>query len=236
MSFVPLIIFGLLPSTIWLLFYLRKDAHPESKPMILKVFSYGMLAAIPAALLELGIIEELNKLNLSPSLTTVLYVFVGIALVEETFKYLVVRGKVLKSAELDEPIDVMLYMIISALGFAALENVLVLLPFTFPLHFFETFSISILRFIGATLLHALCSGTLGYFLALSFFETKNSSKLFITGVLTAVLLHGLYNFSIMRIGEPLKFIIPFIILITFSLFVSFAFKNLKKITGVCKIS
>ena len=36
--------------------------------------------------------------------------------------------------------------------------------------FGETLSITLFRFLGATFLHALCSGVLGYFLALSFFS------------------------------------------------------------------
>jgi RsiW-degrading membrane proteinase PrsW (M82 family) len=42
----------------------------------------------------------------------------------EIFKYLVVRFKVIKNPAFDEPTDIMLYMIIAALGFAAVENIL----------------------------------------------------------------------------------------------------------------
>ncbi len=49
MNYPIYIFFGLAPSFIWLLFFLRKDAHPESNPMILKIFFYGMLAAFPSS-------------------------------------------------------------------------------------------------------------------------------------------------------------------------------------------
>ena len=59
MSYFIYIIAGVLPSAIWLLFYLRKDRHPESKRMILKIFLYGMIAALPVILIELGFLEML---------------------------------------------------------------------------------------------------------------------------------------------------------------------------------
>ena len=197
MAYLIYIPFGVLPSLIWLAFYLRKDAHPESNRMILKIFFWGMLCTLPVILLEFGILAELNRLiSFSPLLFSILYWFLGIALVEEIFKYLVVKGKVLNNSEMDEPLDIMIYMIIAGLGFAALENILVLFPSSSPLCLLEISVLSGLRFVGATFLHALCSGLVGYFLALSFFETKNRVKLTLGGLGIATVLHGLFNFSI----------------------------------------
>jgi len=227
--------FGLAPSIIWLLFYLRKDSHPESNRMVLKIFFYGLLAALPAILLEMGILKVLTELKLSSVLLTFLNVFIGIALVEELLKYLVVREKVLDHPEFDEPIDVMLYMIIAALGFAAAENILILFSLGPTFLFGEVFTISVLRFWGATFLHALCSGTLGYFLALSIFETKKRGLLLMSGVGLATLLHGLYNFSIMESERIFSWLVPIVILISLAIFLTFAFKRLKKIKSTCKI-
>ncbi len=53
----PLYIFlGILPSIIWLLYYLKKDTHPEPRLMILKIFFWGMLSALPAIFIEKGIV------------------------------------------------------------------------------------------------------------------------------------------------------------------------------------
>ena len=235
MSYPLYIVFGVLPSIIWLAFYLRKDVHPESNQMVLKIFFYGMLAALPAAFLEMGIFKEFGKLNLSPFLIVVLNTFIGVALVEEVLKYLVVRGKVIHSPELDEPIDAMLYMIIAALGFAALENILILFRLGPAFLFGQALGISVLRFLGATFLHALCSGTVGYFLALSFFEIKKRVKLLSFGLGISILLHGLYNFSIIEIEGSLRFLIPGIILIGLAIFVSLGFKRLQKLASVCRI-
>jgi RsiW-degrading membrane proteinase PrsW (M82 family) len=193
MSYPFLVIFALLPSFIWLLFYLRKDSHPESNLMVLKIFFLGMLSAVPAIFIELGFFRETAGLiasrNIGPEmffLISFLNVFVGVALTEEVLKYIVVKKGVLNDPEFDEPLDAMLYMIIAALGFVALENLLIFLsPETYFFHFGETLALAAFRFISATLLHALTSGVLGYFMALSFFETKKAGPYLATGFVTA---------------------------------------------------
>lgn len=236
MSYPICLFFGIIPSVIWLLFYLRKDAHPESNRMVLKIFLYGMLIALPTALIELGISEETKKLTLSSFPLSLINIFLGVALIEEFLKYLVVREKVLDHHEFDEPLDTMLYMIISALGFAASENILIFFNLSQVSFLHAAVEMSASRFISATFLHALCSGTFGYFLAMSFYEQKNKLKFTILGLGISVLLHGLYNFSIMNLESPLNFLIPMVILVVLAIFVSLGFGRLKKIKSVCKIN
>ena len=232
MNWLLYLTLGLAPSIIWLLFFLKKDIHPEPKGMVLKIFFFGLLITLPAIFIERGIFEEFVKLNLPQ----ILYIFFGIALVEETLKYLVVKEKVVSDPEFDEPLDAMLYMIISALGFAALENLLFFFsPEIFLLQFEEILILVSFRFITATFLHALCSGLVGYFLAQSFFETKNRFKLITTGLGIATILHGLYNFSIMTMEGPGRFLIPLIILIGLAFVISLGFKKLEKMKSICKI-
>jgi protease PrsW len=241
------IFFGLAPSIIWLLFYLRKDAHPESGRMILKIFFWGMIITLIAAFVEIGIervldaektfanVSEASQSGLFlPSLYSLLYGFLGIALVEEFLKYLVVKEKVINNPEFDEPVDAMIYMVISGLGFAALENILVLLPLgNFPL---TTASVSALRFVGATFLHALCSATIGYFLALSFYSRKRRFFLVTIGITIATILHGIYNFSIIKSVDNNYFLyVPIILLTGLAIFVSFGFKRLKEKASVCRV-
>lgn len=237
------IFFGILPSLLWLQFYLRKDVKPEPRVMILKIFFYGMLLTIPAILLEMAFFEIEIK-NLSPFLISILNIFIGVAFIEEYLKFLLIKLKILKDPEFDEPVDAMIYMIIAALGFAAAENLLVLfsvgiqnsdgsgllLPLLTPIFLGKIFEISLLRFLGATFLHALSSAIIGFFIGLSFFEKEKRKSLISIGVILAVLLHGLYNFSIIELGKGLNtLIVPFFLLITAALFVSFGFKKLKKI-------
>jgi len=233
--FAVYLFFGIMPSIIWLLFYLRRDVHPESNQMIIKVFCYGMLIALPTCLIEMGAKETFIYLPFSDLIITLLEAFIGVAFIEEFLKYLVVREKVFDHHELDEPIDVMLYMIISALGFAAVENILMLFSLGPILILNEAISITIVRFVGATFLHTLCSGSWGFFLALSFYETEKRSRLVFAGLIMAVLLHGLYNFSIMELGVDLQVLIPATILSATALFFFVAFQRLRKLKSICKL-
>ena len=240
MNYPLFIVLGLAPSIIWLLFFLRKDVHPESNRMILKIFFYGMLVAVVAALVEIGLSEnDVSKklFDAYPFSALLIYGFLGIALTEELFKYMAVRWTVLPHPEFDEPVDAMLYMIILALGFAALENMLVLLPIIKgTLLPNEAITISVLRFVGATFLHALASGMVGYFLALSLLEPKKRWRLLLTGLGIATVLHGLFNFFILRIEANLfSVLVPVAILTGLAFFVSFGFRKLKNIASICKI-
>jgi RsiW-degrading membrane proteinase PrsW (M82 family) len=271
MYYFLLIVFALLPSFIWLLFFLRKDAHPESNRMVLKIFFWGMLATLPiisfSLLTELfDLAEPLSKFLSSSILIQVLYLLLGVALVEETLKYLVVSGEALPNSELDEPLDIMLYMVIAALGFAALENILYLFRiylfpptdivspvfFTNIIHslgaifghvfpenvFYAVFLTNVIRFIGAVFGHALWSGTLGYFLALSFYEPKKRLGLLTLGLFLAVSLHAAFNYAIMQIAETGNltwFLFIIMMLIGLAIFVTLGFKRLQKMKSICKI-
>ena len=233
------VFFGVLPALVWLSYYLRKDVHPEPRLMIFKIFLWGSFITLPVFLVQLGFSTLLTGIRLPTFIISLLYWSVVIALTEEFFKYLVVRRKIFNSRDLDEPLDIMLYMIIAALGFAALENILYLFSPADNLSFNQvlnnTLIISFIRFIGATFLHTLASGTLGYFLALSFYDTKNRIWLFLAGLSIATISHGLYNFSIMTFKGTLQFAIPVIILVGLAIFVIWAFNRVKKMKSVGKV-
>ncbi len=192
-----------------------------------------MLATVPTALIELGFFEQISAFHLPPLLFAFLYAFLGIGFVEEMFKYFVVKKMVLSHREFDEPVDVMIYMIVAALGFAALENLLILLPMAARFQFFDVAFVSVFRFVGATFLHALASGLIGYYLALSLCQTKSRLKLMTQGIVIATLLHGLYDLSIMKIEGSFKFILPVIILMGLIIFVTMGFQKVKKLKSVC---
>lgn len=238
MNYPIFLFFGLAPSLIWLSFYLRKDVHPESNSQIIKVFIYGMLIALPTALIEFGATQGFKMLevfNLPSILIIVLSIFIGAAFVEEFLKYWVVKESILKNPEFDEPLDAMLYMIIVALGFAALENILFI---TSPDGYFilkDVLTLSVFRFLGATFLHTLCSGLVGFFIALSCLNPKNRIKLTSIGLVMATILHGLYNFSIIKIEERYKFVLPVLLLAGLAVFISFGFKKLRSLASVCKV-
>lgn len=226
---------GFLPSFIWLLFYLRKDSHPESNWMVIKMFIFGMLSALAAIVLEKGFQAGQSVFIASVAGYSLASIFLGGALIEEYVKYFMVKIGVFNNQELDEPCDIMLYMIIVALGFAALENILVIGSYHPLLTPAGVLEIMTWRFISATFLHALVSGLFGYFIALSFIHTNKRGLYFLTGLVLSVSLHGIYNWSIMTIEGLGKFFLPIIILTALGYFVSYGFKKLKKLKSICSV-
>jgi RsiW-degrading membrane proteinase PrsW (M82 family) len=250
-------IFGLLPSVIWLLFYLRKDHHPEPNSMVVKIFLWGMLMGPLAIFFELFVKWLLNPTDLASFIDILrqnsrdVYLFVGIVfvapIIEEFVKYLVVRFAVLKNPEFDEPLDVMLYMIISALGFAAIENLLLVFQSPLP-DFGQVVSLAALRFISATFLHALASGLLGYWLARSLAEPAKRIQFLARGFSLAIFFHASYNYLTWKIsdsqclalngicfGSAAAAAMTLILLGLMAVAVSYDFSLLKKLHSVCRI-
>lgn len=232
------IILGVAPCLIWLAFYLKEDAHPEPKRMILGVFFLGALITVPTFFIQIGLATLLDGARISILLKSIIYWFFIISLSEELLKYLVVRLKVFNSRHLDEPLDIMLYMVIAALGFAAVENVLYLLMPVAQIPFSQLMTrallVSFIRFLGAIFLHTLCSAVVGYSLAISFCQGKKKAMPVVAGMFIAVLLHGLYDFSIITLSSPyLKFSVAGVIILALALLVFSAFERLKKMKSVC---
>ena len=213
--------------------------------MILNIFLWGSIITVPVFLIQIGFSELLNQLQTFtffasyPIVIDAIKWFIIIALTEELLKYLVVKINISGSYVLDEPLDVMLYMVVAALGFTAVENILYLFSpidnISFDVIIKTTLAVSFIRFIGATFLHTLCSATLGYFMALSFFKTEKRLKLTIIGIFISGATHGLYDFSIMTLKTPLNFVIPVIIITGLAMFVIFAFNKTKRMKSISNI-
>ena len=201
MNYFLLLLFGILPSFIWLLYFLRKDVHPEPNRMILLVFTAGMGSALVALAIERIVLPVFSTLP-SP-LSAFVSLFIGVALVEEVVKYGAVRFTVLKNKIIDEPIDIPLYFIVAGLGFAALENAMVLMGAGVPWNTPEIAGLNALRFLGAVFLHALVSGMLGYFIV---------QKRFLLGLLFEIILHGLFNWFILKEQGMFQFAVPALII------------------------
>jgi RsiW-degrading membrane proteinase PrsW (M82 family) len=181
---------GLIPAIFWVWFWLREDSlKPEPYFLIAITFIAGM-AVVPLALpLQRFALEIYPDSN-------VMFTWV---IIEELLKYAVALAIVFWNREVDEPIDMVIYLIVIALGFAALENAL----FVFnPLMIGDYFNSALtggFRFLGATLLHVLASGTIGMFLAFTYYKSKMVQMVAGTvGLFIAIVLHALFNFFIME--------------------------------------
>ncbi len=152
----------------------------------------GIILSPIAVLLQLGATRVLVPAGFSFAAGGTPGFFLWAALVEECVKYWAVRTIVLRNPAFDEPVDAMVYMMTAGLGFAAIENILVMFR-TIPDGAQAALTVWCLRAVGATLLHALSSSLIGYFLALSWFFQEHRKKLLLLGILLSTLFHFVFN-------------------------------------------
>ena len=217
------LLLAFLPPLFWLLFYLREDRHPEPKHLLLLAFIGGMASATVAIILELALVGRNGLISLDQNIIgNVLIIFLIIGIIEEYVKYLAVKLLILGKADFDEPVDAMIYMMTAALGFAALENTLFILPL-FHQSIFAGLEVAANRFLGANLLHALSSGIVGFFLARAWFSPHRHHFVAL-GIILASLLHMGFNYLILMredLAQGTFYIILLLSLMAVMVFIDF---------------
>ncbi len=185
---------GFIPAFIWLVFWLFEDRRrPEPRRLVIRTFFAGMLSVV--------IVLPLEKAAVDSGLPVGLPLFLAWAAIEELVKLAIALLFVLRSAAVDEPIDIPIYLISIALGFAALENTLFLLTPINDGKLLESIITGNLRFIGASLIHVLSSAVIGGALAFAFYREFSYKLWFgLIGVILAVSLHAVFNLLIITSG------------------------------------
>jgi RsiW-degrading membrane proteinase PrsW (M82 family) len=225
-----LIFLSFLPPLVWLNFFLREDLHPEPKRKLFISFFLGFFAAAGISLLFQIFFAKLGSLlisNFTIEDPPIFFIFLNAA-IEEFFKFLVVYLMLQKSRVFDEPIDTMVYMITAALGFAMIENFFILSGTD---NWFIRTGGLMFRFVGANLLHALCSALIGYYWAQSLVRLQDNRLaigprkfLVVRGIVIASLLHGLFNYFIIK---NITLVVSLVFVTLFTFFILWDFEKVK---------
>lgn len=163
-----------------------------------------MISIIPAIILE-NLPEQLGFFTNRSSITnTLLNAFVFIALVEESCKYIFLRLYAYPKSAFSEPYDGITYAVMISLGFATVENIHYVI--------IGGWEAAIIRMFTAVPAHATFGVLMGFFTGLAKFRNHKKSYLFL-GLLTAILLHGTYDFFIIQQIVPGLYIGAFVSLI-----------------------
>lgn len=186
---------GFLPGIAWLLFFLQEDSkRAEPKTLIASTFLWGGAATF--VVLPIQIAAKYFLLTGGIGGGTWLHVS-ALATVEEILKFAAVYFWISGRKEFDEPIDAMVYMVVASLGFATVENVATVLRAT------SAPELLTLRFIGATLLHALASGIVGYYWSRGIMRRRVFEYVFF-GIVTASVFHSIFNYLMVAWGPSLR--------------------------------
>ena len=177
---------AIVPSLL-LLWYIRaRDRNPEPRSLVLKTFLLGAVICVPVVpsamlLQELGM-QVLPGIDGGPLNKA----FLGAAIPEEVFKFLVLRWYVWRKPAFDEPLDGVVYGATASLGFATLENILYVGE--------HGFGVAVLRAVTAVPGHAFTGVVMGAFLGRArFAEPGRQFGLLAAGLGWAILLHGAYD-------------------------------------------
>ena len=151
--------------------------EPEPLRLVVKVFLLGALVVIPAAIVEYPFPSDIITSSIiAPA-------------IEEILKFSVVFFFVYRLPEFDEPVDGIVYSAASGLGFAAAENIIYVLE--------GGFAVGIVRAFATVPGHMIFSCIWGFALGIAKFRPESDrGGIIAAGLVGAILLHGIFNFSL----------------------------------------
>lgn len=180
------------PALFWIGYFIYKDRFkPEPLLRIGAAYLLGLAAAAACvyalrALPLFGLPYDPSALMESDRLGFLFY-SVGITgLAEELFKFLPFLVFVIRFPSFDEKTDGILYACFIALGFASLENILIL-------PHLEGFDL-VGRAIASPLTHTIFSSIWGYAVGMAHISGRPLLRPALIGLFLAALCHGLFNF------------------------------------------
>ena len=220
-----LFIIAILPIYVIGLYVYNKDDEKEPRKLLTKLFIYGMLSCLPAIFLELSIgyfFGEEEYINLWELF---IYTLINIALAEEICKWLVVYIITYNNKEFNHIYDVVVYCIFTALGFAAVENILYVYISGVGVGIFRAFS----AIPGHAAYAIIMANYLGKAKIAQINHNKNKEVInIILSIIIPTFAHCIYDY--------LLFTDEFILLITYVIFLAiiyrYSYNKIKTLSNV----
>ena len=203
-----LFVLAVAPSAV-LMWYIWKKDTVEKEPfgLLAKLFGFGALTVISAIILELGA-EALFGIILGDGvLYTLVENFIGVALIEELGKYVVLRKVTWKHPEFNYTFDAVVYAVAASLGFATVENIMYV--------FMNGVGTAVLRAVISVPGHCAFSVFMGYYYGRArrchaYNDEKGARHFLRLALLVPTLLHGAFDFCLTM--ESGVFLLAFLIL------------------------
>ena len=189
MPFLLIVALAFAPGVFWLWFFARRDVYrPEPRRLLASTFGLGMVATVPAVVVEWLLIDESVATGGAPVASIAIAMLLVVGPVEEVAKFAVVRLAPFRSLYFDEPIDGLVYSAAASLGFASVENLGYIIAFG-P-------GVMILRAPLSTLAHVVFGSIWGYALGLQSQPSAGGSLLVIGGLAAAATVHAVFNVTV----------------------------------------
>lgn len=188
---ILILAFAIMPGLLISYLIIRLDKY-EREPRLHLALSFfaGMLITFPVMELE-EMAAGVGWDKPTHVFSTLAFAFIGVSLIEEGAKLLLLLAYPFSLRKFNEPLDGIVYSVMIGMGFATLENIL------YASHFgFQTILVRALTAVPA---HGAFSIILGYYVGLAKFRGQDQAKLIGKGFLIAFLLHGAYDFFILQL-------------------------------------
>ena len=174
-----------------MVFIYRQDKYQkEPVKSLAKAFIGGMLA-IP---LDMVIVGLINRIWVSDSVFYTAFWEAGIP--EELSKFLIFMIFIWRDKNFDEYMDGIVYASFIGLGFACVENIMYVFSAASE-SLGGGISTGIVRALLSVPGHFLFGVVMGYFLSLAKFQPEKRTRYLLTGLLAAMLAHGLFDWLLM---------------------------------------
>jgi RsiW-degrading membrane proteinase PrsW (M82 family) len=171
--------------------YTRDKYEKESRLQLAITFSMGLLITMPVMKIE-SWAHHMGWDDTSNLLATLVSSFIIVSLTEELIKYLCLMAYPYQRPFFNEPMDGIVYAVMISMGFATLENILYATQYGI--------GTTLLRAFTAVPAHAAFAIIMGYYVGLSKFTFKRSTKMtyLALGLAIPIGIHGLYDFFILQ--------------------------------------
>ena len=179
---------------IYLMVYIYRKDKIEKEPagLIVRLFIFGCVSMIAAALVESVLFEQLAGV-VNPNSIGYLLIeyFLCVGLVEEFLKYAALRLASWRNPAFNYCFDGVVYSVAAAMGFAALENISYIGVYGL--------SVALTRAVTAIPLHCICGIFRGYYYGMAKYHLRKgrrdrSSRNRWLAILIPTLIHGFYDF------------------------------------------
>ena len=189
-----LFILAVAPSAV-LMWYIWKKDTVEKEPfgLLVKLFGFGALTVISAIVLELGAEALFGTVLGDGVVYTLVENFIGVALIEELGKYVVLRKVTWKHPEFNYTFDAVVYAVAASLGFATVENIMYV--------FMNGVGTALLRAVISVPGHCAFAVFMGYYYGRArrchaYNDEKGARHFLRLALLIPVLLHGAFDFCL----------------------------------------
>ena len=181
-----LILTALAPILLVILYINYSDKYDkEPHKLLVTSFILGAIVSVILALIMYAGFDIILPLEDNFSIQQqIVKAFIVVGFTEEFSKYIIVRYYAQPKKQFNEKFDGIVYAVMVSMGFAATENLMYVLE--------GGIEVGLTRAITAVPAHATFGILLGYFMGKAKFH-KNKRLMNLTGLLLAVIFHGLYD-------------------------------------------